>query len=97
MDRYLILLGGKCVMYSGFVLRVGETSSIERANNARHNFGYDSEDVIVITLDDRPVQIETLSGARVFTGLAELNSTENALAAVLEKLNMQEETEEQAE
>ncbi len=73
-------------MYTGFILKVGETSDIAKANLARKNFGYEDEDVIVILKNGKPMQIETLEGAWNNLG-SEPETLEETMAALLEKLN----------
>ena len=68
-------------MYQGFVLKAYEQSDIAKANQARHNFGYDDDDTIVITKFGAPVQIETLIGASNF-----LNEEQTDIYVALEKM-----------
>lgn len=70
-------------MYTGLILRVGETSPIAKVNLARTNFGYDEEDVIVILRNNKPVEIQTIDGAQITLGLDAEDTLEDCLTALL--------------
>ena len=72
-------------MYTGFILHANEQSEISKVNMARHNFGYDEEDVVVVLKYGTPVQIETLSGIAALVGIepTTLEAGKDALLAYL--------------
>jgi hypothetical protein len=79
-------------MFEGSILQVGETSAIANVNRSRTNFGYDEEPVIVITRNGKPVYIHTLEGAQAELGDYGIATLNDAMAALLTKLNTPPET-----
>lgn len=73
-------------MYTGFILNANEQSEISKVNIARHNFGYDKEDVVVVLKYGTPVQIETLCGIANLLGI-EPTTLEDGKESLLNYLN----------
>lgn len=73
-------------MHTGFILRAGEISEIEKVNIARKNFGYENEDVLVIMRRGVPTGMETITGLENSLGHF-LTSLEEGMAEYLNQLN----------
>lgn len=82
-------------MYTGYIVKAGETCKDERVAKAIKNFKYENETVICVGDDGYITEINTLRTAKSVVG--EQASPEAYLAAYLEKLNNPvEETAEEA-
>lgn len=83
-------------MYTGYIVKAGETCKDERVAKAIKNFKYENETVICVGDDGYITEINTLRTAKSIVG--EQSSPEAYLAAYLEKLNTPaEEAAEEAE
>lgn len=72
-------------MYTGYVVKAGETCKEERIAKAIKNFGYENETVICVGKDGYITEVDTLRTAKSIVG--KQTSPEAYLAAYLEKLN----------
>ena len=72
-------------MYTGYIVKAGETCKDERVAKAIKNFKYENETVICVGEDGYITEINTLRTAKSIVG--EHSSPEAYLAAYLEKLN----------
>lgn len=76
-------------MYTGYVVKAGETCKDERIAKAIKNFGYENETLICVGEDEYITEIDTLRAVKSIVG--EQSSPEKYLAAYLEKLNTSKE------
>ena len=72
-------------MYTGYIVKAGETCKDERVAKAIRNFKYENETVICVGDDGYITEINTLRTAKSIVG--EQTSPEAYLAAYLEKPN----------
>lgn len=72
-------------MYTGYIVKAGETCKDERVAKAIKNFKYENETVICVGEEGYITEINTLRTAKSIVG--EKSSLEEYLAAYLEKLN----------
>lgn len=72
-------------MYTGYVVKAGETCKEERIAKAIKNFGYENETVICVGEDGYITEVDNLRTVKRFVG--EQGSPEEYLAAYLSKLN----------
>lgn len=72
-------------MYTGYVVKAGETCKDERIAKAIKNFKYENETVICVGEDGYITEINTMRTMKSIIG--EQSSPEAYLAAYLEKLN----------
>lgn len=72
-------------MYTGYIVKAGETCKDERVAKAIKNFRYEKETVICVGEEGYITEINTLRTAKSIVG--EQSSPEAYLAAYLEKLN----------
>lgn len=72
-------------MYTGYIVKAGETCKDERVAKAIKNFKYENETVICVGEEGYITEINTLRTAKSIVG--EQSSPEAYLAAYLEKLN----------
>ena len=75
-------------MYTGYIVKAGETCKDERIAKAIKNFKYENETVICVGDDGYIAEINTLRTIKSIVG--EQSSPEAYLAAYLEKLNTPE-------
>lgn len=76
-------------MYTGYIVKAGETCKDERVAKAIKNFKYGGETVLCVGEEGYITEINTLRTAKSIVG--EQSSPEEYLAAYLEKLNSQAE------
>lgn len=72
-------------MYTGYIVKAGETCKDKRIAKGIKNFKYDNETVICVGKDGYITEINTLRTAKSIVG--EQASPEAYLSAYLEKLN----------
>lgn len=72
-------------MYTGYIVKAGETCKDERVAKAIKNFKYEGETVLCVGEDGYITEINTLRTAKSIVG--EHSSPEAYLTAYLEKLN----------
>lgn len=72
-------------MYTGYVVKAGETCKEERIAKAIKNFGYENETVICVGEDGYITEVNTIRAAKSIVG--EQDGPEAYLTAYLEKLN----------
>lgn len=72
-------------MYTGYIVKAGETCKDERVAKAIKNFKYENETVICVGEEGYITEITTLRTAKSIVG--EHSNPEAYLAAYLEKLN----------
>lgn len=72
-------------MYTGYVVKAGETCKDERIARAIKNFGYENETVICTGEDGYITEVNTIRAAKSIVG--EQASPEGYLAAYLNRLN----------
>ena len=72
-------------MYTGYIVKAGETCKDERIAKAIKNFKYENETVVCVGDDGHITEINTLHTMKSIVG--EQSSPEAYLAAYLEKLN----------
>lgn len=72
-------------MYTGYVVKAGETCNEERIARAIKNFGYENETVICTGEDGHITEVNTLRAAKTIVG--EQAGPEGYLSAYLDKLN----------
>lgn len=72
-------------MYTGYIVKAGETCKDERIAKAIKNFGYENETVICVGEAGYITEVDTLRTAKSIVG--EQTSPEAYLSAYLKKLN----------
>lgn len=72
-------------MYTGYIVKAGETCQDERIAKAIKNFKYEGETVLCVGEEGYITEISTMRTAKSIVG--EQSSPEAYLAAYLEKLN----------
>lgn len=72
-------------MYTGYIVKAGETCKDERIAKAIKNFKYEGETVLCVGEDGHITEINTIRTMKSIVG--EQSSPEAYLAAYLEKLN----------
>lgn len=83
-------------MYTGYIVKAGETCKDERVAKAIKNFKYENDTVLCVGEDGYITEINTLRTAKSIVG--EKNSPEEYLTAYLEQINTPvEESVEEAE
>ena len=72
-------------MYTGYIVKAGETCKDERVAKAIKHFGYENETIICIGEDGHITEVDTIRAVRSTVG--EHGSPDEYLAAYLDKLN----------